>query len=103
MEMKVLCPNGHKLRVDRKHAGHKGMCPRCQTRFVVPFAIRTKESRTSESSIVALLGGIDTQKSVVAKDFQTPPRATRFCAKCKAEMSAKYHICPHCRTYQPIE
>lgn len=97
MDMKVTCPNGHRLRVDRRYAGRKGMCPRCQSRFDLPA-----QPKTSESSIVAILGDCDAQRTSIAPAPAAPPVPRRRCPKCKAEMSAKYHICPYCRTYLPL-
>src|SRR5262249_167804 len=32
----IFCPQGCRLRVKEKHRGRTGICPRCQSEFVVP-------------------------------------------------------------------
>ncbi len=36
MGIKFLCPGGHKLHVKAYLAGHRGVCPQCGQRFLVP-------------------------------------------------------------------
>ena len=36
MGIKFLCPGGHKLHVKSYLAGHRGVCPQCGQRFLVP-------------------------------------------------------------------
>ena len=38
MSYEVLCPNGHKLRVEAVHLGKKAKCSKCNVVFVVPQA-----------------------------------------------------------------
>lgn len=37
MGIRFLCPNGHKLNVKGFLAGKRGICPECDTRFLVPM------------------------------------------------------------------
>jgi len=97
MSIKMLCPNGHKLRVDERHAGQRAMCPRCSARLTVPTPTRHE---LSESSIVALLGEASPHQAVLTR-AAPPERPKRTCPKCQTVMSAAYHICPQCRVYLP--
>ena len=98
MSIKMLCPNGHKLRVDERHAGQRATCPRCSARLTVPTPTRRE---LSESSIVALLGDTLPQQTVMTRVAPPPERPKRTCPKCQTVMSAAYHICPKCRVYLP--
>lgn len=99
MSIKMLCPNGHKLRVDERHAGQRAVCPRCDAKMTVPTPTRHE---MSESSIVALMGDAAPQQSVITRVAPAPQkRPTRTCPKCQTVMSAAYHICPTCRVYLP--
>ncbi len=37
----IFCPNGCKIRVQERHRGKIGRCPKCQSTFVVPMARQT--------------------------------------------------------------
>jgi hypothetical protein len=36
MGIRFLCPNGHRLNVKTFLAGERGICPECDSRFIVP-------------------------------------------------------------------
>jgi len=38
MGVRFECPNGHKLHVKAHLAGERGICPHCDSRFIVPAA-----------------------------------------------------------------
>jgi len=100
MTMKFRCPNGHKLRIDAKDGGKKGICPRCLARFVLPAA-----REVSDTSILAVLGDHQPDRSVIIRTPEKPaqPGKARICPKCKAQISNAFHICPNCRVYLPLE
>lgn len=116
MYIKLVCPNGHKLRVQEIHAGRSAICPRCQATLVVP---RPKAQKISDTSVMAVLSKVPATKSVIVpperltstETAEESPgsstsepsarRATRKCAKCQTTMSAKIRICPKCQLYQP--
>ncbi|HVC96928.1 MAG TPA: hypothetical protein VND64_24830 [Pirellulales bacterium] len=101
MSFKIRCPNGHKLRVDAKDGGKKGMCPRCHARFTLARAPR----EVSDTSILTVLGDHQPDKSAIisspAKEMQIQPGKLKVCPKCKAQIPAAFHICPNCRVYLP--
>lgn len=116
MYIKLVCPNGHKLRVQEIHAGRRAVCPRCQAKLLVP---RPKAQTISDTSVMAVLGSVPANKSVIvpperltqdstdeqpsasATSAAPARRATRKCAKCQTTMSARIRICPKCQLYQP--
>ena len=111
MKMKLLCPNGHQLRVGEEHAGKRAACPRCKIQFIVPRPVvkmlDERKPAMSDTSIVNLLGSYDASKSVVAKiDDQIrravePPKPKHECPRCSMRISGLYQVCPHCRLYLP--
>jgi hypothetical protein len=107
MSIRVVCRNGHALKVNDNSAGKTGLCPVCK----VPVQIPPKDSEAmSEDSLMDLLGpkeddprhgpkewsSPDTDKSA-ATGRQSPPMKT--CIKCNREMELGVRICPHCKTY----
>lgn len=111
MFIKLVCPNGHKLRVKEIHAGQRAVCPKCEARLVIP---QPKAKQISDSSVLAVLGDYNSSRSVVARPAAiTAPQQPsplpgartlpqqRKCVKCQALMSAKVRICPKCQLYQP--
>ncbi|MEX0713129.1 MAG: hypothetical protein WD278_12310 [Pirellulales bacterium] len=118
MPIRFKCPNGHELNVKEKYAGLTGLCPRCQTRVLVP----TPVAQLSDEAIVDLLGPppVDDDALPVHQDprhHDTPGpeagsssgasllgashlnRGMKICPKCRREVRSVYDICPHCRTY----
>ena len=107
MSIRVVCRNGHALKVNDNSAGKTGLCPVCK----VPVQIPLKDSEAmSEDSLMGSLGpkeddprhgpkewsNPDTDQSA-ATGRQSPPMKT--CIKCNREMELGVRICPHCKTY----
>lgn len=44
--MFIFCPNGHRIEVDKRHAGKTGRCPKCR----VPFFVPLPEKKDDESA-----------------------------------------------------
>ncbi|MGE0608046.1 MAG: hypothetical protein AB7O62_13210 [Pirellulales bacterium] len=110
MYIKLVCPNGHKLRVKEAHAGLQAVCPKCDTRLVIP---QPKAHQISDTSVLAVLGDFSATRSVVVKPpaMTAPPALSseaaepqgpqqRQCSKCQTLMSIKVRICPKCQLYQ---
>jgi len=97
MPLRVVCPNGHRLQVDAKHAGKKAACPKCE----VPFVLKSADRRQlSDSSIMNVLGAHDPARSAILRvEPRAMPRPTKACPKCQTRFSAAYHVCPKCRVY----
>jgi hypothetical protein len=111
MWTRVLCPNGHALKVRTKHGGQSGKCPQCATLVKIP--------ELTEEELFALIDAVAGDKSAAV--HQDPKhdkpgdagdsvlvgsqmlKRLRTCPKCKQQFSAKYSICPHCRTFLPLE
>ncbi len=101
MTFKVRCPNGHKLRVDAKDGGKKGMCPKCNARFTLVRPPR----EVSDTSILTVLGDHQPDKSTIissAEKEKQAPNGKRVCPKCKAQIPVAFQICPNCRVYLPL-
>jgi hypothetical protein len=108
MSIKVVCPNGHALKVKDDLAGKMGLCPVCKARVQVP-ALRPQA--ISEDAILDLMGTAEVPArsapearespaaapGIARKDGQAPPMKT--CTKCNQRISALIHICPYCHTY----
>lgn len=109
MSIRVVCPNGHVLKVKNSFAGKTGLCPFCKAKVVVP-ELRVN---MSEDDIMGVIGPHDpTQgsRSGIAlgsesrdtatgssSGVHTPPK--KVCTKCNREIASGTHICPFCRTY----
>ena len=61
MSIKVVCPNGHVLRVKDSLAGKTGLCPTCKARVSVP---EPETSSMDESAILSILGPYEPGKAV---------------------------------------
>jgi len=109
MSIRVVCPNGHVLKVKDALAGKTGLCPLCKARVQVP---QPQAAEISEDAILDILGpgvsnpskdsGIfDAAEGAEATPDDEERRATpkKSCQKCHHEISAGIHICPYCNTY----
>jgi hypothetical protein len=128
MLIRVKCPNGHTLKVDDRHAGKKGACPKCKALVTVPEP--QKEDEELEDDIVAMLSGPGLMSSsrsrYAANRDELPTRPSdddddgesvlggstpgggsgnssllkmRRCPQCKKDVPPHYSVCPHCRVY----
>lgn len=107
MAIKVVCPNGHVLRVKDSLAGKTGLCPTCKARVSVP---EPEAPSVDESVIMSILGpyepGKTMRSSTSANPFeaeevrQTPAKKEmRRCTHCERAIEAETHICPYCKRY----
>lgn len=56
----IYCPMGCKIRVQERHRGKIGRCPKCQATFVVPMARQTAVSGMVPASAAGMGGAITT-------------------------------------------
>lgn len=121
MSIKVVCPNGHELKVKDELAGKTGLCPTCKAKVVIP-PLDAKTSKAAESAaqavkradsgddltedaILGILGPYEPDRRVQVPLEEPPTRArpgkptTRVCRRCHEEVTGDAHICPNCRTY----
>ncbi len=108
MAIRVVCPNGHVLRVNDALAGKIGRCPKCKARVQVP-ALRCDE--LSEDAILDILGPRAPDASSSGVLDERPKRTSsessiirngppkKICHRCNRTIDALHHICPHCHTY----
>ena len=103
MSIRVVCPNGHKLKVRESFAGKVGLCPTCKARVEVPSA---RPEEISEDVIMGILGPHVTSGKRSDADQPQPAdqrgrslTPKKSCHQCNQEISAEIHICPHCHTY----
>lgn len=109
MSIRVVCPNGHVLKVKDSLAGKVGLCPTCKARVRVP---EVRREEFSEDAILNILGphvpspaphAAGRQASEIGDPASpggrraAPPK--KSCHKCNREISAAIHICPFCHTY----
>lgn len=106
MSIRVVCPNGHLLRVQESSAGKTGLCPVCRALVRVPEP--AAPAAVSEDAILGFLGPQQPKPAPVAKPAQeaaakpateghVPPK--KSCDRCNEEIPAGTHICPYCHTY----
>ncbi len=110
MWTRVSCPNGHQLKVRTKHGGQSGKCPQCAVPVTIP--------ELTEEELFALIDAVAGQQGAEVHEEAKPEGASgessvllgskmfrrlKTCPKCKQQFSAKYTICPHCRTFLPID
>jgi hypothetical protein len=124
MSIQVVCRNGHALKVKSEFAGKQGLCPVCKVPIEVPSLAATK---LSEDAIINILEShspapprpaaavVSARRPVAtvaaAVPAPSPPVAApsppsqqgspfrKVCHKCKQEVVAGIHICPHCHAY----
>ncbi len=109
MSIRVVCPNGHSLKIKNKFAGQTGMCPICKSRILVPAP---KEEVVGEDSIMDILSPEESGLSEIeaeTPEFDTETGdvwsgmggsvAPKICSKCLEEIPGDARICPHCKTY----
>jgi RNA polymerase subunit RPABC4/transcription elongation factor Spt4 len=103
MAIRVVCPNGHALKVPDDFAGKMGMCPVCKSRVRVP---RTRSADLSENAILGLIGPVEGDEGAVGAGRSASQAAgdgvssgVKACDRCHREIPAHLHICPHCHTY----
>ena len=116
MWTRVICPNGHPLKVRTKHGGQSGKCPQCAAMVNIPelteeelFAMIDAMEQSSEpvhqdpkhaqADVAAKADSGDSSLLVGSSML----KRLRTCPKCKKQFSAKYTICPHCRTFLPFD
>ncbi|MEE9603671.1 MAG: hypothetical protein V3V75_10225, partial [Thermoguttaceae bacterium] len=68
MTIRVVCPNGHALKVKDSFAGKVGLCPKCKAQIHVP---RADDGDMSEDAIADILG--DTAAAEAAEPRKEAP------------------------------
>ena len=112
MSIRVVCPNGHLLKIKSKYAGKSGLCPICKGRIVVP---KPEPDTLSEDSIMDVLdpheSGLsgkalemsDSHAELVEKEteewWEAHDAPLKICARCDKEIPSDAHVCPFCKTY----
>lgn len=102
MSIRVVCPNGHTLKVRDSFAGKAGLCPTCKARVEVPQV----QAELSEDAIMSILGPHVTSDEQPSRGVSHPVgdhdrslTPKKSCHQCNRQISAAIHICPHCHTY----
>ena len=106
MAIRVVCPNGHVLRVKDSLAGKTGLCPTCKAPITVPTP---EEPAMDESAIMEILGSYDPSASEhvssSANPFEEERKTTsakkkmRRCPYCEKPIDARVHVCPYCKHF----
>ena len=114
MWIKVACKNGHMLKVRTKYAGREGKCPQCSLPVPIPelteeqlFSLLDAGVKKSEALPVHqeakhAAGTAADGDSAMTMGSTVLRKAPKTCPKCKQKCSAKYTICPNCRTILPM-
>ncbi len=93
MGIRIVCPNGHALKVKSKYSGRVGLCPLCKGRMKIPSIVKSKESSMS---------GLSIKIPEFVKDVPLPSRTEdveMLCSKCHESVPGDAAVCPHCNTY----
>ncbi len=108
MTIRVVCHNGHALKINDNLAGKSGRCPVCKVQVQVPAI---EPAAMSEDAIMDILGPQGKASQPAPRRETADPETTRHampardpslvksCSKCKREIATEVHVCPHCRTY----
>ena len=105
MSVRVVCPNGHALRVQDSSAGKTGLCPVCKALVKVP---ELSSQPVSEDAILSFLGpqpakssqvAPAAERTVVKSTAEGPMPPKKSCERCNQEILATTHVCPYCHTY----
>ncbi len=104
MSIRVVCPEGHDLKIKDKYAGRTGRCPLCKSRIKIPVP--------DEEIPGGLVRGIyDPGKSGLSglalevPEFIDDPAdeesedTMKVCGKCQKEIPAEAQTCPYCKAY----
>jgi hypothetical protein len=109
MSIRVVCCNGHVLKVNDSFAGRSAACPACKAQVNIPAA---DPASMSEDAIMDILGPRQTASKPAGEASakaaaeaapvsagKVPPPHMKICIKCNREMESTGRICPYCRTY----
>jgi hypothetical protein len=107
MSIRVVCPNGHLLRVNDGCAGKTGLCPVCRGLVKVPeptvheaLSEDTIAEFFSPSSTTQPLPSVPRSGATATKPKTDPPvPVEKPCERCHKQIPAETHICPNCHTY----
>lgn len=106
MSIRVVCPNGHPLRVQDSSAGKTGLCPVCKALVKVPEPANYQP--VSEDDVLGFLGPqpvkgphspspVEHGPARPGVEGPLPPK--KSCERCNQEILATTHVCPYCHTY----
>jgi hypothetical protein len=111
MSIRVVCSNGHDLKIKEKYSGMIGVCPVCRVPIKVP-----EVDVFAEDAIMDVLqphqSGLS-GLSLALPDFDrkdlgetVTPRAdlentSKKCDRCREKVPQAAHVCPYCHTYMP--
>ena len=108
MSIRLTCPNGHALKVADSLAGKTGLCPACKARVAIP---KPEGGDISDDDVLGILGNNGAppawrppapqpaKPAPARADGDAASTHNKTCIKCRAEINAAMHICPHCHTY----
>ncbi len=112
MSIRVVCPNGHLLKIKNKYAGKAGLCPVCKARIIVPDP---REDDLTDDSIMNVLdpheSGLsgkaleipDSRAKLVEKEseewWESHDSPLKICVRCDKEIPSDAAVCPFCKTY----
>ncbi len=89
MSIHIVCPNGHKLKIKSKYAGHSGKCPMCGSQIVIP----AEDVESVQSSLLA-----ESLLMVNPPEADCPPAAVdevvKTCARCFTNLPGDMFVCP---------
>jgi len=113
MSIRVICPNGHDIKIKEKYAGMQGSCPICKAPIKVPIQDAYSTEMFGEDSIMDVLqphesgvSGLSLQISdIEAWDLREQQaetgKTTKKCVKCQELIPENAHVCPYCHSYVP--
>lgn len=114
MSIHVVCPNGHALKVHSRHAGQTGLCPKCQSRVLVPELAPTTLGENEIAEMLDSPSGSEpldvhqevqhrqsarNSDSTLSGGSSIITEKTKRCPRCHGEISASLRVCPLCQTY----
>ncbi len=109
MSIRVVCPQGHDLKIKEKYAGMMGVCPICGT----PIKVPDHTGLFDEDSIMDVLepqesgvSGLSLQISDIdawsmTAEQRDAGKATKTCTMCRKSVPENAHVCPYCHNYVP--
>lgn len=106
--LRFYCPNGHRLKINAKHAGRRARCPACGELVRAPTLPPTESM--SPSAVVRLLSREDSsprgrpadklaEHERAAVQGQREAVGKALCPQCKELIDAHERVCHHCRLY----
>ena len=102
MGIRIICPNGHALKVKSKYEGKMGLCPICNAEVEIPSRDEFLTERAGIHPKESSLSGLSIKVPEQPEEWELPAKRDemdKICARCHETVPHNASVCPHCHTY----